>query len=249
MRTSWSPLAWAKSVVKEQEAPKPKAIPEDSICLDEYGDQAFICASSRTENTDIDPSSPYSSKLATSTSFCVNDNNASGAWTSRTDDTDDGSPCTKRRLTRCSTKDLVAMVDQRTQEVEQLLAVGSALITEQPPQNGDLNLNSCHTTPTHRFNTGRTGSCRWENLHDEADAYLKDIQDRLVSMSGESADPDEDEAEQWHDIEEGELVGQTQESDLVGEVRELRQIVEKLVKDLAVAKESEAAMNDEIVVL
>lgn len=238
MRASWSPLAWAKSVPKDQDVSKPKAIPEDCICLGEYTSDALVCATSRTENTDFDADSPYSGKLVSSTNDFSNDTIHFGALTSRTDDTDDGSPSRIKQFTRCSTRDLVDICDQRTEEVEELLKVGRALISEKHPRNIDV--SSCDTTPANRLNSNLNTS-RWESLHDEANVYLNDIHNRLVTMSKEPVSADTCAAGTWEGIED--------EGDLAAEVQELRKVVEGLVRELGEVRQGEAAMKEEITML
>jgi len=210
--------------------PKPKAIPEDCICLGEYQSDALVCATSRTENTDFDGDSPYSAKLV-----CCNPNDSSndtihfGALTSRTDDTDDGSPCRVRRFTRCSTRDLVDICDKRTQEVEELLKVGRAVITENCSTSIDV--SSCDTTPANRLN-----SSRWEKLHDEANACLDDMYNKLITISKEPECADQS-------------AGVQDEGDLTAEVQNLKQMAEGLIVELGEVKQREASMRDEITML
>jgi len=251
MRTSWSPLAWSKSVAKDQDTPKPKvlgsaslslstpkpkAIPEDYV-LGGYEGETVGCTTSRTDNTDVDACSPYHAKLVSG----ANDSSTlvalqACALTSRTDDTDDdGTPCTKRRFTRCSTRDLVDMVDQRTQEVERLLEVGNAIVTDKQPKDSEF-------SPCKSSRVNGSESLKWENLHDQANACLADIHDRLVTMAEESAsDNDNASVKEWHEASD--------DSNVAVEVQELRRVVDTLVAELSEVKEGEAAMKKEITML
>lgn len=240
MRTSWSPLM-------------PKAIPEDCISLGGYDGDAFVCATSRTHDTDADALSPYSARIPPSTNESLL---PFAALTSRTDDTDNGSPqslrglqqnCTSendasprkarrfsRRPQRYNTKDLVDIVDQRTQQVEELLKVGGALVTEK------CRINDASHNAADSPNKGTLHGCEWENLHDEANARLEDIHNRLVTMAEEgSACTDEMISIRCYE----------DDSSVVHEVQELRQLVDVLMKELNEVKQGEAGLREEVTVL
>merc|ERR1712118_540639 len=78
-------------------------------------------------------------------------------------------------------------------------------------------------------------------LHDEANVYLNDIHSRLVTMSKEPLSADTCVAGTWEDVEA--------EGDLAAEVQELRQMVERLVRELGEVRQGEAAMKEEITML
>lgn len=210
-------------MTKEQDTPKPKtfSIPEDCISLGGYENDALACVTSRTDNTDADACSPYSAKLIPYANESGSDMVA--AFTSRTDDTDDGSPGPRKapHLQRCSTRDLVDIVDQRTQQVEQLLQVGSALVTEKR--------SSCQAdSPAHKDSLH---GCEWENLHDEANAHLADLHNRLITMAREPACSDDETT--------------SGDSNLADEVHELRNVVSALRKELSEVKQGEAGLREE----
>lgn len=219
-------------MAKDQDTPKPKAIPEDYI-LGGHESGAMGCTTSRTDNTDFDACSPYSVKLVSFT----DDSSTFAALTARTDDTDDdGTPARSkvRRLRKCSTKDLVDKIDQRTQEVERLLEVGSALVIEKDAKDSDC--SPCYSNRLYGAN-----NCEWENLHDQANACLEDIHNRLVSMAVESASGDENTSVAAHEA--------SGDGNLALEVQELRQMVTGLVMQLSKVKKGEAARREEICIL
>jgi hypothetical protein len=67
---------------------------------------------------------------------------------------------------------LVEIVDQRSQQVEEMLQVGSALVTDKHRLNDARHVSD---SPTHK---DTVHGCEWENLHDEANACLEDIHNR-----------------------------------------------------------------------
>merc|ERR1719265_1376369 len=215
---------------------KPKAIPEDCISLGGY--DSLVCATSRTDNTDGDARSPYHSKLHLS---CMNEPQSEALLlTSRTDDTDDGSPRKTRRIMRCSTRDLVDIVDKRTAQVEKLLQVGNELVTT----THDLQeASACvygnrfiSDSPAHK--DGMNG-CEWENLHDEANAKLEDIRCRLATLTDDSVCTSDVTSADWQEILEN-------DAKLADELKDLKQLANSLFKELAEVRQGEAELREEV---
>jgi len=212
---------------------KPQAIPEDCICLGEYTSETVGCRTSRTDNTDVDACSPHSAKRFPCMSESCNDASNLAFLSSRTDDTDDGSPRKARRITRCNTRDLVDIVDRRTQQVAKLLQAGNDLVTEKPiPFGHQL------SDPSPCKSTARMTGHEWEKLHDEANACLQDVHDRLVTLQ-----MDEETAEEDTSVACAMAISASQE------VQELRQVVDGLVTELSEVKKGEAEMRQELDVL